>query len=307
MWSEQTGRRDVGSRRASPTSAGTETVRPSSPRIASPGRPGRIRVRRRKLAHAAGTASRTGCTSTATSTTILGGGVRRSLARRLGLDDDWRQGLADPCATTRCSRGLLNDWIVRWTCGTSSSPSVEKIDRGSATIETALPRCGRPGGTRSKRTRRSREVGRSTPRRTPGQSRSSSATRRTANSTSARRTSARTSGPRRPPSMLIESILRGIPLPSIIILEQVDADRVTSYEVVDGKQRLTSILRFIGCHPRRRGDRRGQGEEWGEPDLLTTFQKDYPQFKSSGRRTSLDAPHGAGRASSLLPVPAPVR
>lgn len=48
--------------------------------------------------------------------------------------------------------------------------------------------------------------------------------------------------------LLIESILRGIPLPSIIILERVKDER-TTYEVVDGKQRLTSILRFIGAHP----------------------------------------------------------
>lgn len=49
---------------------------------------------------------------------------------------------------------------------------------------------------------------------------------------------------------LIISILRGIPLPSVILLkpEQVGAGGV--YEVVDGKQRLTAILRFIGKHPK---------------------------------------------------------
>lgn len=48
---------------------------------------------------------------------------------------------------------------------------------------------------------------------------------------------------------LIESILRGIPLPSIILLRPKSKNKQAKYEVVDGKQRLTSILRFIGEHP----------------------------------------------------------
>jgi hypothetical protein len=47
-------------------------------------------------------------------------------------------------------------------------------------------------------------------------------------------------------SELIDSVLRGIPLPSII-LNQRRNER--SLEIVDGKQRLTSILRFTGSHP----------------------------------------------------------
>ena len=46
---------------------------------------------------------------------------------------------------------------------------------------------------------------------------------------------------------LIESVMLGIPLPSVIILEKGDED--APREVVDGKQRLTSILRFMGAHP----------------------------------------------------------
>lgn len=45
---------------------------------------------------------------------------------------------------------------------------------------------------------------------------------------------------------LIDSILRGIPLPSII-LAKVATDQ--SFQIVDGKQRLTAILRFMGKHP----------------------------------------------------------
>jgi len=44
---------------------------------------------------------------------------------------------------------------------------------------------------------------------------------------------------------LIESILRGIPLPSVIM------NRVErTVQIVDGKQRLTALLRFVGAHPR---------------------------------------------------------
>lgn len=46
--------------------------------------------------------------------------------------------------------------------------------------------------------------------------------------------------------LLIDSILRGIPIPSIIMTE-VGED--SKYQIVDGKQRITAILRFIGQHP----------------------------------------------------------
>jgi hypothetical protein len=46
--------------------------------------------------------------------------------------------------------------------------------------------------------------------------------------------------------MLIESILRGIPLPSIILARVSTNQR---FQIVDGKQRLTAILRFMGAHP----------------------------------------------------------
>ena len=88
---------------------------------------------------------------------------------------------------------------------------------------------------------------------------------------------------------LIESILRGIPLPSIIILDKVDPSTgSTSYEVVDGKQRLTSILRFTGTHPVAIRIVEAKAEEWGEPNLLNTFQTDYPAFKDVWRKLSPD-------------------
>lgn len=77
--------------------------------------------------------------------------------------------------------------------------------------------------------------------------------------------------------MLIESILRGIPLPSVIILKP----EATSapYEVVDGKQRLTSILRFIGKHPRALERVIEEDERQGGAGLLELFENDYPKFR----------------------------
>lgn len=81
--------------------------------------------------------------------------------------------------------------------------------------------------------------------------------------------------------MLIESILRGIPLPSIILLNDQDAGASNPYDVVDGRQRLTSILRFIGAHPTALAkvaeiDRKHEGH-----DLENLFRTDYPKFKKA--------------------------
>lgn len=73
---------------------------------------------------------------------------------------------------------------------------------------------------------------------------------------------------------LIESVLRGIPLPSIIILKRDDR----GYEVVDGKQRLTTILKFIGQHPIAKKYAETAKQETGIefPDLL---QSDTRKFR----------------------------
>ena len=44
---------------------------------------------------------------------------------------------------------------------------------------------------------------------------------------------------------LINSILMGVPLPSVILYEDKDG----TYQIIDGKQRITSILRFMGALP----------------------------------------------------------
>lgn len=89
---------------------------------------------------------------------------------------------------------------------------------------------------------------------------------------------------------LMESILRGVPLPSVILLRTGPS---TPHEVVDGKQRLTAILRFVGKHPvakqkvaevtARHKDKRfndqGRLDDQGERDLTDLFHDDYPAFR----------------------------
>lgn len=67
---------------------------------------------------------------------------------------------------------------------------------------------------------------------------------------------------------LIESILRGIPLPSIILATVADDDKL---QIVDGKQRLTSILRFVGAHPAAVAFAK-------EKNDLELFQKNFRKF-----------------------------
>lgn len=77
---------------------------------------------------------------------------------------------------------------------------------------------------------------------------------------------------------LIESILRGIPLPSVILLKYATDDG-THHEVVDGKQRLTSILRFTGTHPVALEMVKAKSAKWGVADLDRVFREDYPAFR----------------------------
>jgi hypothetical protein len=89
---------------------------------------------------------------------------------------------------------------------------------------------------------------------------------------------------------LMESILRGVPLPSIILLRTGSS---TPHEVVDGKQRLTAILRFVGKHPvakqkvaevtaRYRGKKfneQGRLDDHGDRNLTDLFNNDYSAFR----------------------------
>ena len=89
---------------------------------------------------------------------------------------------------------------------------------------------------------------------------------------------------------LIESILRGVPLPSIILLRSKPS---VPHEVVDGKQRLTAILRFVGKHPvakqkvaevaarhsSKKFNNHGRLDDQGDQTLADLFNNDYPAFR----------------------------
>jgi len=68
---------------------------------------------------------------------------------------------------------------------------------------------------------------------------------------------------------LIESVLRGIPLPSVILTRR---ENSKVWQIVDGKQRLTAVLRFMGHHPEARA--RAKGMEGG----LELFDLDFKAF-----------------------------
>jgi len=83
--------------------------------------------------------------------------------------------------------------------------------------------------------------------------------------------------------LLIESILRGIPLPSVILLKSPDSAS-RGYEVVDGKQRLTSILRFVGKHPLAIARLDELRPDY--PDLVALFEPTTPDSRRSGSASS---------------------
>jgi hypothetical protein len=72
---------------------------------------------------------------------------------------------------------------------------------------------------------------------------------------------------------LVDSVLRGIPLPSIILNQRKDS---LDQEIVDGKQRLTAILRFMGCHPEGVRYARSVCTDEAPFDM---FQSDYRKWR----------------------------
>lgn len=103
--------------------------------------------------------------------------------------------------------------------------------------------------------------------------------------------------------LLIESVVRGIPLPSVIVLQTQDEERRISFEVVDGKQRLTSILRFIGQHPRALEIVKAKAIEWEEPNLLETFRTNYPAFKKLWKKHEQTSLNATLERQSYFPFP----
>lgn len=90
--------------------------------------------------------------------------------------------------------------------------------------------------------------------------------------------------PTKDAQLLIESILRGIPLPSVIILKPQDDDK--PFEVVDGKQRLTAILRFIGSHPRAIAHVKSVAAQNSNSKLVELFRDDYSKFRTAWKNAT---------------------
>ncbi len=67
--------------------------------------------------------------------------------------------------------------------------------------------------------------------------------------------------------LLIQSIREGIPLPSIYLYKQIGLGGVPKYDVIDGKQRLETILLFLGKGPLAR-----EHDLW----VRTSFDDDEP-------------------------------
>lgn len=92
--------------------------------------------------------------------------------------------------------------------------------------------------------------------------------------------------PHKDAQLLIESIVRGIPLPSVIILKPKKGGAAGPFEVVDGKQRLTAILRFMGAHPLALETVSKVSKEHGEEKLVELFKEDYPAFRTLWKNTT---------------------
>ena len=91
--------------------------------------------------------------------------------------------------------------------------------------------------------------------------------------------------PTKDAQLLMESILRGIPLPSVIVLRpKRDAD--TPFEVVDGKQRLTAILRFVGSHPEAIKTVKKMDSKFPDARLKYLFDEDYPKFRRAWKNVT---------------------
>ena len=102
---------------------------------------------------------------------------------------------------------------------------------------------------------------------------------------------------------LIESVLRGIPLPSVILLRPSAARG--EYEVVDGKQRLTALLRFVGQHPLALA--RVEEEALRHPDanLLHHFKTNYRKFKRLWKQNVGDSLTATRERELYFPFPLP--
>lgn len=75
-------------------------------------------------------------------------------------------------------------------------------------------------------------------------------------------------------SLLIDSMIRGYPIPLIFLHSRLDVSRSeTVRQVVDGQQRLRTILSFIDLDSFR------DAEEWDDFRILRSHNSDYPDYR----------------------------
>lgn len=99
---------------------------------------------------------------------------------------------------------------------------------------------------------------------------------------------------------LIESILRGIPLPSVIFLRP--GGRVEApYEVVDGKQRITAILRFVGHHPTAVATVDQAEKDYPGEGLKELFETNYASFRRKWKNVTGETLSAAKEAEYYFP------
>lgn len=102
---------------------------------------------------------------------------------------------------------------------------------------------------------------------------------------------------------LVESIVKGIPLPSIIILK---TEAGSVYEIVDGKQRLTAVLRFMAQHPSALDLVKRVDAEHNQNDKLTrAFLENYKKFRRMWKSLRGEALTAAKEAEFYFPYRLP--
>lgn len=103
-------------------------------------------------------------------------------------------------------------------------------------------------------------------------------------------------------SFLIDSILKNFPIPPIFLRQIIDSDTgITKYEVIDGKQRLQSIVSYIENNIPLPNDF-GSGE-FGNEELNGLYFKDldkYPEYKRSFWKYSISIEYLYTESSNVI-------
>jgi hypothetical protein len=85
---------------------------------------------------------------------------------------------------------------------------------------------------------------------------------------------------RRQQSHLVESILMGLPIPEIYLQQRTKPDGTTQHVVVDGQQRITAVLQFIGTDSEEGFELQYLSEDsaWGNRALTDLTEEEKSRF-----------------------------